>query len=120
MADLVAPWLASTVVADETGAVLDVDGKLPPYAERCRLAAAAYVERVRRDLVVVVDDVATYTPTAEVTLGAHLLVNRLYARKGSPQGVAGFSEFGVVAVRQADPDIDRLLGIGKFGKPYAG
>jgi hypothetical protein len=116
MADLVAPWLASTDVADETGATLDVDGKLPPYAERCRLAAAAHVERVRADLVWA--DV--FTPTAEVILGALLMVNRLYARKGSPQGVAGFSEFGVVAVRAADPDIDRLLGVGKYGKPYAG
>jgi ABC-type ATPase with predicted acetyltransferase domain len=35
--------------------------------------------------------------------------NRWYQRRRSPEGVAGFSEFGVVRVTALDPDIRRKL-----------
>lgn len=34
---------------------------------------------------------------------------RLYKRLGSPEGVAGWSDLGVVRILGADPDIARLL-----------
>jgi hypothetical protein len=38
-----------------------------------------------------------------------LLAARLFIRKESPQGVAGFGEFGAIRVRSADPDVVALL-----------
>lgn len=114
MPDSVAPWLSSEAVSDQLDAPL-VDGGLSPSAERARLAAAAWVERRRRDLFVA----AVFTPTADVELGALLLAHRLYARKGSPQGLASFGELGVGAVLRLDPDIERLVGVGRHGKPVA-
>lgn len=34
---------------------------------------------------------------------------RLYKRKASPEGVAGFGEFGAVRVTKLDPDVERLV-----------
>jgi len=129
VADQVAPWLAS----DEVAAQLKLSGwtagdSLPANVERHRLATAAYVERARRDLVVPavydVDGVtvltpATFTPPADVVDGALLMVGRLVAREGSPQGLASFGEFGPAAVIRSDPDVERLLGVGRYGRPVA-
>lgn len=35
---------------------------------------------------------------------------RYYKRKGSPEGVAGFNDFGVVRVSTLDPDVEKLVG----------
>lgn len=35
---------------------------------------------------------------------------RLYRRKDSPEGVAGFNELGVVRIGRYDPDYDKLIG----------
>lgn len=116
MPDQVAAWLTpAAVVAMLPGTQLVGDGQLPADVELLRLAAAAYVEPKRRDLVVG----GVFTPTADVLIGAALLVSRLNARKGSPQGLASFGEFGPAAVLRVDPDVERLLGIGRYGKPVA-
>jgi hypothetical protein len=118
MADQVAAWLTpAAVVAMLPGAKLDEAGQLPADVELLRQAAAAYVEPKRRDLV---DAAGVFTPTADVLIGSALLVSRLNARKGSPQGLASFGEFGPAPVSRVDPDVDRLLGIGaRYGKPVA-
>lgn len=64
----------------------------------------------------------SYAPNDDVKLGAVMLAGRLFARRGTPLGVAGFSEFGGNAMLRHDPDIARLLGIGPhrafvFGAP---
>ena len=38
-----------------------------------------------------------------------LLASRLYKRRNSPEGVAGWSDLGVVRIMAQDPDIERLL-----------
>jgi hypothetical protein len=46
---------------------------------------------------------------AEVTMATVLTAARLFKRKDSPEGVAGFSDFGAIRIGRTDPDIDRLL-----------
>jgi hypothetical protein len=38
-----------------------------------------------------------------------LLASRLYKRKNSPEGVAGWGDLGVIRIISTDPDITRLL-----------
>lgn len=48
---------------------------------------------------------------ADVKQGALIKVGRLFTRKDSPQGVAGFGEFGVVRIsKTTDPDVAEMLG----------
>lgn len=120
MADQVAPWLPSALVARQVpGVDLDPEGALPLEVEDARVAAAAWVERQRRDLVGGVDG-ATFTPGADVVLGAAMLAARWHARKGSPQGLVGFAEFGPAAVLREDPDVFRMLGLGRYARPQVG
>lgn len=91
-------------------------------ADSCRLAAAALVERARPDLVVVDAAGSASFPMADpdVVKGAELLAARLYARKGSPQGLASYGDFGPAPITRLDPDIERLLGVGRYGRPAVG
>lgn len=116
----VAPWLTPALVVGQLpGVELDGGGALPADVETHRAAAGDYVERQRRDLFVDVGGVPTFTPPASVLLGAVMIVARLAARKGSPQGLASFGEFGPAAVLRLDPDIERMCGIGRSAKPVA-
>jgi len=45
----------------------------------------------------------------DVSQATLLTAARLFRRKGSPEGVAGFSDMGVVRVGRADPDVQALL-----------
>lgn len=38
-----------------------------------------------------------------------LLASRLYKRRQSPEGVAGWNEMGIVRIMRTDPDISTLL-----------
>jgi len=38
-----------------------------------------------------------------------LMASRLYKRKNSPEGVAGWGDLGVIRIISTDPDITRLL-----------
>lgn len=55
---------------------------------------------------------------AEVTKATLLLAARLYSRRTSPTGVAGFGDYGVVRVTASDADVARLLD--PFAKPSGG
>lgn len=109
-------WLPAEDVKAALGRGL-VEGS-PQDLEDARVAAAAYVERYRPDLVWLDADKAD-VPT-DVWLGAVLMTNRLLARRGSPTGVAEFGEFGPASVLRTDPDVERLLGIGRYGRPVIG
>lgn len=109
-------WLPGDKVKAALGRGM-VDGT-PEDLETARLAAAAFVEGRRRDLVWL-DALPSEVP-ADVWLGAVLLTNRLLARRGSPQGVAEVGEFGPAAVLRTDPDVERLLGLGRYGRPVIG
>lgn len=115
-ADLAAaePWLP-----------LPVDVSSSDGAHGARLAAAAYVRRVRPDLFgLAADGVTALTPDpvahADVVQAGQLVAARLWARRGSPTGLASFGEFGPGAIRSVDPDVERLLGIGRSAAPVVG
>jgi hypothetical protein len=46
---------------------------------------------------------------AEVQQAVLMLASRLYKRRLSPEGVAGWEDLGAVRIIARDPDIDRLL-----------
>jgi len=82
-----------------------------------REEVADYVEANRPDLRP--DELLGFDPPPRVVLGAKMLGARLWARRGSPQGVASFAEFGPAEILRYDPDIQRLLGLGRYAKPRA-
>lgn len=45
----------------------------------------------------------------DVVQAVLLLASRLYKRRQSPEGVAGWDDMGMVRVMSRDPDIDRLI-----------
>jgi len=47
--------------------------------------------------------------TPEVQEAIVLLASRLYKRRQSPEGVAGWGDLGIVRIIASDPDIERLL-----------
>lgn len=131
-------WLTPETVHAHLG----VDSSEAPSVEPARLAAAAQVEVARPDLLVPIDgsdatwqevngDLSwddledpsadwSYSPTSDVFYAALLITARLYARKGSPTGIASYGEFGPAAVLRFDPDVERLLMVGRYGKPRIG
>lgn len=115
-------WLPASAVLTQLGA--EAGSPQAVEADHYRRAAASWVEGARRDLqtVVITPDATTvtYDPPPEVVLGAAMLAARLYARKGSPTGLASFGEFGPAAVLRLDPDVERLLGVGRYARPVVG
>lgn len=74
-------------------------------------ASVTFVERVRSDVV--------YTggaggPTADLRLGTLRLAARWHTRRRSPDALIQMAEMGAARVPAFDPDIDRLLRIGKY------
>lgn len=47
---------------------------------------------------------------AKVTQACAMWAARIFSRKESPQGVAGWGDFGMIRVRAGDPDVTDLLG----------
>lgn len=64
-------------------------------------------------------DVEDRTWFSATVLGAVRLCVRLDMRRNSPEGVAAFSEGGVVYVQRNDPDIAQLLDLGQWARPVA-
>lgn len=81
-------------------------------------ATAAVVAFVERHLPEYQTGTASgYAPPADVKLGAQMLAARLYERRGTLLGVAGFSDFsGSSPLLRQDPDIARLLRLGQHSK----
>lgn len=79
-----------------------------PIMTDCLDAAISYLEwRTDGELELdEYDDVIIPATLREATL---LLTSRLFRRRLSPEGVAGFGEFGAVRVGVVDPDIERLI-----------
>lgn len=120
-----APWLPLPTVLAHVG--VDAGSAQELDADRARLAAAAYVERTRPDLLKGYDDNGdgtidryVYEPTRDVAHAGLLLAARLFARRGTPQGLASFGEFGPGAILRLDPDVERLLGVGRHARPRVG
>lgn len=77
------------------------DGQLA----HCLDVATAWVE----DRTYVEPDAGYGRRHPEVAEAILLMASRLYARRNSPEGVAGWGDLGVIRVIAADPDIEALL-----------
>lgn len=116
-------WLPLAYVQQHLG--VEDDTPQVADAERVRRAAAARVERLRPDLF---RDPTSYAVAApqpadvdpDVTEAALLVAARLHSRKGSPAGLASYGEFGPAAVLRLDPDVERLLQVGRYARPVVG
>lgn len=98
---------------------VDADSPKADIVERCRQAAAEYIEDERQDLFDT-EVPPVFQATPRIVQAGLLATARLYDRVGTASGVA-FSELGGAGlILRHDPDIDRLLGIGPFAKPSVG
>lgn len=115
-------WLPLAAVLAHVG--VSADQPQAAEVDRARLAAAAHVEQLRGDLVTVVIDaqgtVVSFDAQPQVLFAATLLAARLFARRSSPTGLASYGEFGPAAVLRLDPDVERLLGVGRYAPPRVG
>lgn len=79
-------------------------------------AAVVLVERVRSDLDYGPHPLGT-SPSDDVRLGTIRLAARWFARRRSPEALVDMAELGSARIPSFDPDIERLLGIGRFRGP---
>lgn len=79
-------------------------------------ASVAFVERVRTGWFDFEGDPLSTLPAppADLELGAIRLAGRWHTRRRSPDGLVQMAELGASRVTSYDPDIDRMLGIGRF------
>ncbi len=78
-------------------------------------AAVAFVERVhdgRYDFTG--DDETLPAPGSDTELGTVRLAGRWFTRRRSPDGLVVSAEFGSTRIPSFDPDIERLLRIGRY------
>lgn len=82
-------------------------------------AALAFVVRVKGGQYNVTGDPLSLLPSPgpDLAWGAVRLAVRLHTRRRSPDGLIDLGELGSARVPSFDPDIDRLLGIGRFAPP---
>jgi hypothetical protein len=59
-------------------------------------------------------------PGSRVVQGALLYAFRLHNRRRSPDGTVDMGELGTARIPSNDPDIERLLGIGRWRPPMVG
>lgn len=107
-------WLDAPQATEILG---DLAGDLDQgVLQTCCNATRSFVEERRADLWVsgAGDPPAlTYVPTASVVHGAAMYAYRLYHRRKSPLGILGTTDVGPAGILREDPDIARLLGIGR-------
>lgn len=107
-------WLEPADVA-ATSQIRDVEGN--DALSAATDAARAYVERVRSDLLTGQED-EPFNAGADIKHGAGMLAARLYERRGSLLGVAPSAGYeDAASILRYDPDIERLLGIGR-SRPF--
>lgn len=85
-------------------------------------AAIAYVEGARAgDFNFTADPLSLLpTPGRDLELGTIRLAGRWHNRRRSPDGLIDMGELGTTRVPSVDPDVERLLGIGRFRAPMVG
>jgi hypothetical protein len=79
-------------------------------------AAISFVERVRAGAYNFAGDLDSTLPdpSADLVLGTLRLASRWHTRRRSPDALIEMGELGASRVPSFDPDIDRLLGIGRY------
>jgi hypothetical protein len=99
---------------------IDLDDTRDDDALQAELdAAVAFVERVRPGFNYTADATSdAVAPTADIRLGTIRLAGRWYSRRNSPDGlVFQGQDLGSSRIPGVDPDIERLLGIGRYRGP---
>ena len=87
----------------------EVTDEQMPVLQECLEAALEKVDyHVDSDLIEVDDDYVDVVPHT-VRMAVMLQTSRWFRRRLSPEGVAGFGEFGAVRVSQLDPDIMDMI-----------
>lgn len=79
-------------------------------------SAVSYVEDVRPVFRYDITDPDQYDlpePNAHLRLGTMRLATRWHARRRSQDAMVSVADFGASRVTTSDPDIDRMLGLGK-------
>ena len=89
----------------------DAGPETEPFTQIWAIGALSFPRAVRRQGLVRVTGTWGWPAIPEAVIQSTLLVtNRLFKRPGSPEGVAGFDEFGTVRISsREDPDAVRLL-----------
>lgn len=81
-------------------------------------AAVSFVQRVRPGFNYADDPlVEAPEPPADLVLGTVRLAGRWYTRRRSPDALVAMGELGSARIPSFDPDIERLLGIGRYRGP---
>jgi hypothetical protein len=85
-------------------------------------AAIAYVEDARAGDFNFTADPASLLPAPgrDLLLGTVRLAGRWHNRRRSPDGLIDMGELGTARVPSVDPDLERLLGVGRFRGPMVG
>jgi len=87
------------------------------WLAQCADAATAYVNGLPH-VVTTADPAPDWAP--DTVAGATMLAGRLYQSRNAPLGAAGFDAMGGVVVTRTDPELARLLRIGRFLPPRTG
>jgi hypothetical protein len=80
-------------------------------------ASIAFVQRVRSDVQydpLNPDQLGLPGPDADLKLGTLRLAGRWNTRRRSPDAMIAMAELGTARVSSYDPDIDRMLRIGRY------
>lgn len=56
----------------------------------------------------------------DIVMAAQMQAHRYYKRRGSPEGMAGSAEWGVVRIPRLDPDVIAILEAGGYTNPGIG
>ncbi len=93
-------------------------------------AATRFVQRVRADAFLQADDGTLVEPIEyslqgdreadSLELGTLMLAGRLFARRRSPDAVLFMAESGTTRIAWVDDDVNRMLRLGRHGKPKVG
>jgi len=81
-------------------------------------AALAFAREVRSDLNWSADpDSDLPAPSATHELGVIRLAGRWFIRRRSPDALIQSADTGASRIPSVDPDIERMLGLGRYRKP---
>jgi hypothetical protein len=111
------------VTVAEVCAVIGLPVPDPGTADGVWLAAAvAAVSALALDTVPRLRELDTDADyPADVRAALMMQAQRLFARRSSPTGIAGYSDSGgSVYISRWDPDVERMLRIGSWSKPQVG
>jgi len=79
------------------------------------VAAVSFVKGVRPEFNYDADPLSECPdPTEHLGLGTLRLARRWFERRKSPAALVSLAELGAARVPSFDPDIDRMLGIGRY------